>query len=215
MNSRAHRVRQRWSSQPLFELKSIYIATACFVAVVVLCVIFSVSGSIVANKSAPHRIFENPNAIPTELILGFDAIIVLGGGAPMSLDSPPVYVQRRCDDAAEVWKRRNEYTEKLIRIQQHRQQKMSVLPILSLSAGTAHVPQLMSANGLPIWESTSSAAYLHTKHGIDYSELFVETASYDTIGNAYYTRTAHTDISGWRNLLIITNKVSKFFAPKV
>eukprot|EP00540_Astrosyne_radiata_P022720 CAMPEP_0116822150 /NCGR_PEP_ID=MMETSP0418-20121206/107_1 /TAXON_ID=1158023 /ORGANISM="Astrosyne radiata, Strain 13vi08-1A" /LENGTH=197 /DNA_ID=CAMNT_0004450229 /DNA_START=222 /DNA_END=815 /DNA_ORIENTATION=- len=79
------------------------------------------------------------------------------------------------------------------------------LPILCLSAGTTHRPQFMSPKGLPVWEATSSAAYLKKKYHLD-SNLYVETTSFDTIGNAYFARTSHTDIAGWRRLMVITNK---------
>jgi uncharacterized SAM-binding protein YcdF (DUF218 family) len=85
------------------------------------------------------------------------------------------------------------------------------LPILCLSAGSAHVPQLMSADGLPIRESTSSAAYLKKAHGME-SNVYVETTSYDTIGNAFYARTSHTDVNGWRRLLIVTNEVRALYS---
>ena len=41
-----------------------------------------------------------------------DAVLVLGGGRPMSLTEPPLYVQRRCDDAATI-----------VRIHQQQQQQ--------------------------------------------------------------------------------------------
>jgi uncharacterized SAM-binding protein YcdF (DUF218 family) len=121
----------------------------------------------------------------------WDAILILGGGVPSSLYEPPSYVKRRCDDAAAI-RRGN-----LLR---------DDIPILTLSAGTAHLPQLLSDQGLPVWESTSSAAYLRKKHDIE-SNVYLETTSYDTIGNAFFARTSHTDIVGWRKLLIVTNQV--------
>jgi hypothetical protein len=66
----------------------------------------------------------------------FDAILVLGGGVPSSLYEPPIYVKQRCDDAAAI-------------------RGTTETPILTLSAGTAHLPQLLSKDGLPISESTS------------------------------------------------------------
>jgi uncharacterized SAM-binding protein YcdF (DUF218 family) len=119
----------------------------------------------------------------------YDAIFVLGGGAPSSLYEPPLYVQQRCDDAAAV-----------------RAAASKDIPILTLSAGTTHLPQLLTAQGLPIWESTSSAAYLQQKHNIR-TNVYLETTSYDTIGNAFFARISHADIVGWRKLLIITNEV--------
>lgn len=99
------------------------------------------------------------------------------------------------------------------------------MPILCLSAGTAHLPQLLSADGLPIWESTACAAYiLSTANNNNNSSdnnstatktktidippesIYVETSSYDTIGNAFFARTTHTEFKDWRKLLIITNE---------
>lgn len=135
------------------------------------------------------QIFNRINELPDR----FDAILILGGGVPTSLDEPPVYVQKRCDDTAAVI------------------QKVGPTPILCLSAGTAQMPQLMSASGRPIWEATASAAYLAKTHGIK-DQVYVETNSFDTIGNAYFARTSHTDIAGWRRLLIVTNHVR---SPKI
>jgi uncharacterized SAM-binding protein YcdF (DUF218 family) len=132
--------------------------------------------------------FSNPRDIPKDIVESLDAIIVLGGGVPESIDHPPVYVEKRCDDAIDIF---------------HMRQNQ--VPILCLSAGTAHLPQLLGSDGLPVWESTASASYLLNK-GIPSHFVYVETTSYDTIGNAYYTRTTHTDINGWRKLLIITNE---------
>lgn len=142
------------------------------------------------------QVFTSPSEVPISIINGLDAVIVLGGGVPKSVDEPPLFVQRRCDDAAAIVKlRANSDTE----------DSNTTLPILTLSAGTAHLPQLLSDDGLPVWEATASAAYLEKRHGL--KNTYVETTSYDTIGNAYFARTSHTDINGWRRLLIITNEV--------
>jgi hypothetical protein len=82
-----------------------------------------------------------------------------------------------------------------------------------LSAGTAHLPQLLSVDGLPVWESTACASYILSKsnnttiaNNIRPESIYVETSSYDTIGNAYFARTSHTEFNGWRKLLIVTNE---------
>jgi uncharacterized SAM-binding protein YcdF (DUF218 family) len=67
---------------------------------------------------------------------------------------------------------------------------------------------MSAADGLPIWESTASAAYLQKRYGL-IDNVYVETTSFDTIGNAFYARTTHTDIAGWKRLLIVTNEVRK------
>lgn len=138
------------------------------------------------STSGGQRVFTAPDQVPAYVLRKLDAVLVLGGGAPQAFDEPPVYVQQRCDDALAVVNSRE-------------------LPILCLSAGTAHVPQALSENGLPIWESTACAAYLEARDVP--VPVYVETVSYDTIGNAFFTRTTHTDVNGWRNLLIITNEV--------
>lgn len=142
------------------------------------------------------RLFSRPEDLPAHIVKSLDAILVLGGGVPESWKEPPVYVIRRADDAVKVIQRHKNLDEV----------RGTSLPILCLSAGTAHLPQLLSPTGLPIWESTACAAYLAREHHIPNDNLFVETTSYDTIGNAFYARTSHTDLSGWRNLLIVTNE---------
>ena len=147
---------------------------------------------------------------------------------PESISHPPKYVERRCDDAIQVSKRfhqeikatSQQWQQQVASKRTKRRQesgfsssisstspRASTLPLLCLSAGTAHLPQLLAADGLPIWESTACAAYL-IEHDptIDPRNIYVETTSYDTIGNAFYTRTTHTDLNGWRRLLVITNE---------
>jgi len=158
--------------------------------------------------SSEQRLFNDPNEIPMTILEHLDAVIVLGGGSPSSLEEPPIFVQKRADDAANVVQRRQTLHDQPKRPPQKQRElktKSSSLPILCLSAGTAHVPQLLSPDGFPIWESTSTAAYLAKQHHLT-EDVYVETSSYDTIGNAFFTRTSHTDINGWRNLLIITSE---------
>jgi uncharacterized SAM-binding protein YcdF (DUF218 family) len=152
------------------------------------------------------RLFHSPTEIPEKILARFQAILILGGGVPQNLEEPPAYVQRRCDDAASVVQIR-----KIIQptSKKGKQKSTASLPILCLSAGTAHLPQLMSADGLPIWESTAAAAYLQKRYGLE--NVYVETTSFDTIGNAFYARTTHTDIAGWKRLLIVTNEVREVF----
>jgi uncharacterized SAM-binding protein YcdF (DUF218 family) len=173
-------IRQEGESPPL---RWVFYVTGGFLLLIAFFVVSARS-----MKQKTPQMFRNPADIPSSLISSLDAVFVLGGGAPSSLETPPVYTQRRCDDAARVVERKPK------------------LPILCLSAGTAHVPQLLSPVGLPIWESTSSAAYLKAKYPL-IQNVYVETTSYDTIGNAFFARTSHSDIAGWKNILIVTNEV--------
>jgi len=133
--------------------------------------------------------------------LQVDAILVLGGGVPSSPKDPPTYVKNRCDVVA-----------KLIHAYQDRTTTNNGVhhpSVVCLSAGTAHLPQYITPhNGLPLWESTASAAYLmqHPTYPIPEKHMFVETTSYDTISNAFFTRSTFTDINGWKKIIVVTNE---------
>ena len=71
------------------------------------------------------------------------------------------------------------------------------------------MPQLLSSDGLPVWESTASAAYImdqYSKDQIPPSKIFAETTSYDTISNAYFSRTSFADVWKWHRILIVTTE---------
>jgi len=184
---------------PSVSFRTIVFATMGFVSFIGLLIAWSATNSN-RNKNSSMSLsnrFDTSGEIPDSIIINLDAVLVLGGGLPTNIDEPPLFVQRRCNDAAQVVQRYQSLAKERKR-----------LPVLCLSAGTAHLPQLLSADGLPIFEATSSAAYLlkHHSNVIDKSQVYVETTSYDTIGNAFFARTSFTDIGGWRNLLIVTNE---------
>jgi uncharacterized SAM-binding protein YcdF (DUF218 family) len=190
---------------PIYSFRFVVTAMLVFVGCITIVVVSSAlsrrGNDKIEYKNANNRLFSSPDQIPRDILRKFDAVIVLGGGVPDSLELPPIYVQQRADDAAKVVREYQGISSKTKSraIQDHS------LPILCLSAGTAHLPQLLSPDGLPIWESTSCAAYLAAQHNL-VDDVFVETTSYDTIGNAFFTRTSHTDVNGWRRLLVITNE---------
>lgn len=112
----------------------------------------------------------------------YDAILIPGGGIKNSNKLPP-WVQQRFDRALEIHQK--EY-------------------IIALSAGTTHKPPPLDIDGFPIFESIVGADYL-IKKGVDPRWILCETASYDTIGNAYFSRVIHVDPRGFKKLLIITS----------
>ena len=112
----------------------------------------------------------------------YDAILVPGGGIKNNHHLPP-WVQSRFDRALEL--HQNQY-------------------IIALSAGTTHKPPPLDKDGFPIFESKVGADYL-LKKGVEPRWILCETASYDTIGNAYFSRTFHVDPRGFKHLLIITS----------
>lgn len=145
-----------------------------------------------------NSLYKEPSEIPSAVKNDLDAIIVLGGGVPESVNDPPIYTKARCQAAAQVYQS--------LAIHGNGTNNRKPPKILALSAGTAHLPQLLSADGLPIWESTASASYLMNELQVPAEDLYVETTSYDTISNAFFTRTNFCDIADWKNLLIVTNE---------
>lgn len=214
--SRTRRTKAKGSIANDKSFKGMVAATMGFIGIISLLMLASYiempTGS-VDKMSLYNRV----NDIPDSVIRSLDAVLILGGGVPSKLDEPPRYVQRRCDDGAAVVRRHQNLTDDSTAGSRSRRRRStrSTLPILCLSAGTKHLPQLLSADGLSIFESTSCAAYLDEKHSLT-KNVYVETTSFDTIGNAFFARTSHTDINGWRHLLIVTNKVRlfKYFGPR-
>lgn len=101
----------------------------------------------------------------------------------------PPWVQRRFDLAIE--KQRGE-------------------PLVCLSVGTNHKPPPLDDRGFPISECEAGANYL-MQRGIPSAQIRLETVSYDTVGNAYFSKILHVDPCGWRSLAVIT---SEFHMPR-
>jgi len=118
----------------------------------------------------------------------YDAILILGGGVH-ECGKLPLWVEARLQRALDL-----EQGE----------------PIITLSVGTTHKPPPLDEHGFPIFESVAAASYL-ADHGIAPERILVEATSYDTIGNAYFSRVIHVDPAGFRRLLIIT---SAFHMPR-
>jgi uncharacterized SAM-binding protein YcdF (DUF218 family) len=118
----------------------------------------------------------------------YDAILILGGGVRAGGELPP-WAKARYDLGLEL-----ETGEAFI----------------ALSAGTTHRPLVIDEHGFPTFESVAGAQYLMSR-GIPGSRLFIETSSWDTIGNAYFSRVIHVEPAGWRKLLIVT---SEFHMPR-
>jgi uncharacterized SAM-binding protein YcdF (DUF218 family) len=111
-----------------------------------------------------------------------DAIIVPGGGV-RAQGKLPLWMRQRFDHALTFW---------------HGE------PVICLSAGTIFKPLPRDEAEYPLFESVAGARYLLEK-GVPADKIFTETASYDTIGNAYFARVVHTEPMGWRRLLIVTS----------
>jgi hypothetical protein len=79
-----------------------------------------------------------------------------------------------------------------------------------LSGGTVHKPPPLGPDGYPLFESRQAAAYLISK-GIEHVKLLTEIASYDTIGNAYYSRLLFAEPFSLTRLHIVT---SAFHLPR-
>jgi hypothetical protein len=83
-------------------------------------------------------------------------------------------------------------------------------PIILLSAYTIHRAPPLDAAGYPVLESVAAAETLLAR-GVPAARIWAETASLDTIGNAYFARVIHTDPAGLRRLLVVN---SEFHMPR-
>merc|ERR1712110_548159 len=51
-----------------------------------------------------------------------------------------------------------------------------------------------------------NAKHLIRNLGVNAADVFEENWSLDTIGNAYLLRTIHSDVAGWRELIVVNNE---------
>jgi hypothetical protein len=118
----------------------------------------------------------------------YEAILIPGGGLK-SDGELPLWTQRRLDRAIAI-------------------KKFDF--VITLSAGTTHKPLPLDEKGFPLFESVAAAKYL-LQHGIPEKKIFTESCSFDTIGNAFFSKVIHLDPLGVKNALVIT---SSFHMPR-
>ena len=117
-------------------------------------------------------------------------IIVLAGGSQKneSIESLPIWVKLRLDKAFKI---------------SHNHKDVAF--ILS-SAGTPHRKPYINEAGYHIYECDSMANYLIHKYDIDPIKIYREYISYDTIGNAFFTKFNFTEPMKILNLYVITSQ---------
>ena len=113
--------------------------------------------------------------------MAFDAIFIPGGG--VRKEGLPPWVAARLDRALEL---------------------AGDAFLVPLSAGTPHRPPPLDERGFPITEARAGAEYL-VERGADPKRVLIESASYDTIGNAYFSRVMHAIPRQFRRALVITS----------
>ena len=118
----------------------------------------------------------------------YDAIVIPGGGVRPGGELPP-WVTPRMDRALEL--AGDSY-------------------LMPLSAGTPHRPPPLDEHGFPWTEARAGARYL-VQHGADPARILMEESSFDTIGNAYFSRTIHAIPRGFERMLVVT---SAFHMPR-
>ncbi len=114
----------------------------------------------------------------------YDCIIIPGGGL-LGDGSLPAWTLARLEKAAEL---------------QH-----STEWIVTLSGGTAHKPPPLNQDGFPIFESRKAAEFLAAS-GFDPGKILSEISSYDTIGNAYFSRLLFSDPLSLMRCHVITSE---------
>ncbi|MCC6147630.1 MAG: YdcF family protein [Anaerolineaceae bacterium] len=112
----------------------------------------------------------------------YDAILIPGGGLTPAGELPP-WVIARLQKSVEI---------------------AGGGYFVVLSAGTVHKPPPLDAEGFPIFESRAAAEYLLSQ-GVGPDRILIETSSYDTIGNAYFSRVVHVEPRQFSRLLVVTS----------
>jgi hypothetical protein len=118
----------------------------------------------------------------------FDAVLIPGGGLRPD-GSLPAWVERRVEAALQV--DGDPY-------------------LVFLSAGTAHHPARLDEHHRILFESVAAAHHALAR-GADARRILTETASWDTVGNAWFSRRLHVEPRQWKKLLVIT---SLFHLPR-
>jgi hypothetical protein len=118
----------------------------------------------------------------------YDAILIPGGGVRHH-GALPDYVAARFERALDI---------------------AGDALLIPLSAGTPHHPPPLDPRGFPITEARAGADYL-LRRGVPRFRIAIEESSFDTIGNAYFSRVIHVTPRGLRHILIIT---SAFHMPR-
>ena len=74
-----------------------------------------------------------------------------------------------------------------------------------LSGGTVHKPPPLRTDGYPIFEARAAADFLIAS-GISSTRILTEICSYDTIGNAYFSRILFSQPLKFKRALVITSQ---------
>lgn len=117
------------------------------------------------------------------------AIVLLGGGLKSTGELYP-HVELRLGRSVEIY---------------HSLVPDNFVRIIPLSGGTPHKPPPHDSRGFPIAESRAAVQKLVEKYKINPEHIEEEAFSLDTLGNAYFFRTAHVDPGRYTDLIIVTN----------
>ena len=150
------------------------------------------ASSIAANATATNpasRQFPSTD-VPSDAF--YDAVVVVAGGMTDSGGLPP-WVVSRLDHAVDEYRRHVTATPP---------KKMYV--VLSGSA-TPHKPPPLQKGGFMLHESTAMAEYV-VANGVPPEAVLKDTASMDTIGNAYYSLLLHAAPRNWRKVQVVTSE---------
>jgi hypothetical protein len=124
---------------------------------------------------------------PLSMMADYDAVLIPGGGVREGGKLPP-WVAARFDLALAICG--NPF-------------------LMPLSAGTMYRPPPLEKR-FPISEAAAGARYL-VERGVGPNRILIEACSYDTIGNAYFSRVVHVIPSRFQRVLVIT---SEFHMPR-
>ena len=120
-----------------------------------------------------------------------DCILVLAGGnqTKENIDSLPIYVKQRLDDCYNFYHKFDNNCK-----------------IILSSAGTPHRLPFINSNGYHVFECDSMSRYLIEKYKINPDNIYREYISYDTIGNAFFSKHNFIDPMDIKKFIVITSQ---------
>jgi len=152
-----------------------------------------VTGGVTSGWLARSAATEAAGEARTKKAGGPPVVIVVPGGGLTPEGKPVPWVQKRLEKAASLYAECPRRGDRCI--------------IATLSGGTPHKPMPTDPkSGYQVFEAEGNAQHLIRALGVPAEDVYEENWSLDTIANAFMFRAIHTDVAGWRRLVVVNNE---------
>lgn len=120
-------------------------------------------------------------------------VVVVPGGGLTHDGNPTAWVRERLEKAAAIYTAQRSAGKECY--------------VVTLSGGTPHKPMPTDPqSGYQVFEAEANARHLIRNLSVPAEDIFEENWSLDTVANAYMLRSTHTEVAGWRRLVVVNNE---------